>query len=301
MAKARAIKNKSSEEEAPAPPVLVAGVTRETLEATIGRMLVMVRAIGTVAEIRAIMATVGYDAAVHQEGWDFIHAASGYRQGKALRADTTEIREAIAALDAQDEGLFRIVRATLRRHHPEQAEFVLEGIGPSVGPAAVVGVKKLLTRLDALESGPERAGTRKADEAALATLAKRGIHQERRRALAALVAKAESVSDPVDDGGAAATADKDYEQKLVAARAWYEEWSDIARSVITRRDHLIRMGLASRRRRKAEDTGDEDTGDDGAADDGAADDGAADDDADDAAGEEEAGPARKAGKSPTEK
>ncbi len=31
-------------------------------------------------------------------------------------------------------------------------------------------------------------------------------------------------------------------------RAWYEDWSETARAVITRRDHLIRLGLAKRKK-----------------------------------------------------
>jgi hypothetical protein len=36
-------------------------------------------------------------------------------------------------------------------------------------------------------------------------------------------------------------------QALVEQRQWFEEWADVARSVIKRRDQLIRLGLASRR------------------------------------------------------
>jgi hypothetical protein len=40
---------------------------------------------------------------------------------------------------------------------------------------------------------------------------------------------------------------------LVALRAWYEEWSEIARVAVTRRDQLIRLGLASRKLRQEDD------------------------------------------------
>jgi hypothetical protein len=34
---------------------------------------------------------------------------------------------------------------------------------------------------------------------------------------------------------------------MLDRRAWYEGWGEIARSAIKRRDHLMRLGLASRR------------------------------------------------------
>jgi hypothetical protein len=36
---------------------------------------------------------------------------------------------------------------------------------------------------------------------------------------------------------------------LQALRAWYDDWSETARTVLTRRDHLIRVGLAHRKPR----------------------------------------------------
>lgn len=38
------------------------------------------------------------------------------------------------------------------------------------------------------------------------------------------------------------------EQGLLALRAWYLDWSDTARAVISRRDYLIRLGLAQRKK-----------------------------------------------------
>ena len=262
MSKPKTSPKKDPVEPKPAPEAeaepLVATVTRETLEDTVPRALSFVRATGTVPAIRALMGTCGYTAAVHQEGWDLIHATSGYVPGEALPTVDVAVRDAIATLDAQDEDIFRIVGATLRRHHPAAAAYVLAGIGASTGAAAVVGVKTLLMRLDALENDPKRAATRVADHAALATLAERSFHAQRRAELAAFVATAESTNDtPNDSEDVRVAADEAYEQKLVALRAWYEEWSDIARSVVKRRDHLIRMGLAKRKAPEKKGKGDE--------------------------------------------
>ncbi len=35
---------------------------------------------------------------------------------------------------------------------------------------------------------------------------------------------------------------------LRALRAWYDDWAETARTVMTRRDYLIRLGLAKRKK-----------------------------------------------------
>ena len=161
------------------------------------------------------------------------------------------VRDAINTLDAWDEDGFRIVRAAFTRLHPAQKELVLAGLGPSVGAAAVTGVKALLGRLDALEKSPERKATRKEDHAALATLATRGIDEKERARLAALVHVAESATeiDAPDEAGKAAR-EEVYLKALGALRVWYVDWSEMARSVVKRRDYLIRLGLAKRKSAK---------------------------------------------------
>lgn len=244
-----------------APSPLVAAVSRETLEDTPDRVLPFLRAIGTTPAIQALMAAYGYGADDHQEGWALLHGVSGFTAEQPLAVVDNRVRDAIVALDKWDEDGFRIVRAALTRRHPEQAAFVLEGIGPSVGPAAVIGVKILLERLDALEKSPARKATRKADHEALATLEKRGIDAKERARLAELVKVAESVGAGFDVEGEKAREERDaaYVQALVALRAWFEEWTEIARVAVKRRDYLIRMGLASRRSpaKKGEDAGDD--------------------------------------------
>lgn len=232
----------------PAHPLVAATVSRETLEQTPDRVLPFLRAIGTRPPIMALMNARGYTGEDHKEGWNLLHAVSGYIEGAAPETIDVKVRDAIAELDRWDEDGFRVVRASLGRRHPEQAAFVLEGIGPSVGPAAVTGVNTLLERLDALEKSPKRKDTRKRDHAALETLAKRGLDEKERARLAHLVRVAQSLSDvaPADDAGRAKR-DQHHLEALIALRAWYEEWSELARVAVKRRDYLILMGLARRK------------------------------------------------------
>ncbi len=227
-------------------------VTRETLEGTPERVLPFLRAVGTSLPIRSILRAHGFDAAEQKLGWTLLHAVSGFTEDAAAETVDVKVRDAINSLDAWDEDGFRIVRAALTRLHPAQATFVLAGIGPSVGAGAVVGVKTLLGRLDALEKSPERKATRKEDQAALDTLATRGINAKERARLADLVQTAQSATEveAPDETGKAAR-EEVYVEALRALRVWYVDWSEMARSVVKRRDYLIRLGLAKRKSAKA--------------------------------------------------
>jgi len=224
-------------------------LSRETLEQTPLRALPLLRAIGTRRAIRAAMGAFGYTPEDHQEGWALLHASSGYVEGQAPDAIDAGVRSAIIELDAWDEDGFRVVRAALGRRHPDQAAFVLDGIGPSEGPAAVMGVKRLLDRLDALEKSPARKATRKEDHAALATLAQRGLDAKERARLAERVATAEGVAAPPEDDTDREKRAEAHVEALAALRAWFDEWSEIAKVAVKRRDHLILMGLAKRKPR----------------------------------------------------
>lgn len=158
------------------------------------------------------------------------------------------MRDAIAELDAWDEPGFRIVRATLERRFPEQAEFVMKGLKPAEGAASVLSVERLLERLDALENGESRKDSRKEDRAALEVLARRGVDDATRKHLRELVAKAKSVAPVVQvDPKLAEQEDAARVEALGNLYAWHREWAEVARATIKRRDHLIRLGLASRR------------------------------------------------------
>ncbi len=230
--------------------------SRQVLDEAPTRAIRLLKTLGTHLAIRATLAARGYSDDDHREGWRLLHAASGFNPqaaapGAALAAPIDEsVRSAIVQLDAADEPLVRILRASLGRRFPEQAAFVLDGVEATQGAGAVIVVATLLGRLDALANDPARKKTRADDRKALDLVAQRGYGPERLAELRALVKKAQSSPDappaaaPVDDGARAAA--------LGALHAWWKEWSEIARAVIRRRDHLILLGLARRAARKTE-------------------------------------------------
>ena len=172
----------------------------------------------------------------------------GYRT-EITSAGGTEAGQAIVELDNLDESLLKRGQAVLDRFHPEQAAFVFDGLQPATGTEAVVSVAKFLTRLDALESSPAREATRTEDHAALESLAKRGITKEERDRLTAVVTAARQIagSPPPPD-----VSEEQQAKHLIALRKWYQYWSETARAVIKRRDHLVRLGLSKRKKSKRE-------------------------------------------------
>lgn len=219
------------------------GVGRETLEETRGRTAKFLGAIGTNESIRAAMRGAGYGEADHAKGWSLLHAASGYSAMSTAPEADDVTRDALTTLDNEDEDLFRVVRATLTHRYKEQAAIVLDGIGPSSGAACIPNVTKLVQRIRGLAKSESAS-----DKAAAAELANRRLNDAGLSRLESLLASAEKASAvKTVDTSAADAAEEKHVAALRALRAWYEEWSEMARAVIKRRDHLILLGLAKRK------------------------------------------------------
>jgi hypothetical protein len=228
-------------------PAREATVTQETLEATPARAIIFLRALGTLPVLRKGMEARGYTQSEHRRGWALLQASSGYDAEADVGVSATRVdpavTDAIAQVDEWDEDGFRIVRAALGRLHPEQAKTVLAGLAPSTGAAAVLGVETLLDRIDTLDKSKNAD-----DRAAIATLAARGLSETERKRLRALVKVAKegtSIDDtPAEEKVQSANT---RQRALIELRAWYEDWSEMARVIFKRRDHLIRLGLAKRK------------------------------------------------------
>jgi hypothetical protein len=235
----------------------------QILEETPARVILFLRAVATNSQIRAAMHGCGYTQDEQSQGWQLLLAATGYGNNGYAVTDDDKARAAIVELDAWDEPGFRRVHAALGHLHPAQDAFVFAGLEAAAGLNAVMSVARLLDRLDALESSPDRATTRDADRAAIATLAARGIDAALRARLRAVVQTAQAAKVPVPAETVAVR-----EKALRELRAWHKDWAETARAVVRRRDQLILMGLAKRKSPKDDaDDGDGDatTGDTNAA------------------------------------
>lgn len=227
-------------------------VSMETLEETAEKAMRFLRVMGTRPEAQDLMAAAGYSSAENALGWSLLHEVLAQAKGERVARTDARVVEAMRALDAWDEGALRRAEAALVRLHPAQAAFVMQGLEPGQGVGAVVAAATFLSRLDALASAPERAATRDADHAALATLAARGFDEAERARLAGLVAVAQSArlegsSVELDARTVARRA------ALEKLHAWYADWSTTARAVIKSRELRIQLGFA-RRRVRADET-----------------------------------------------
>jgi hypothetical protein len=223
-------------------------VSFTVLEETPARALSFLMGIARMPVVAAKLATRGWNADTHEQGWQLLWTAAGYKKRVMAGAlEGSAVAAAVAALDAWDETNFRISRAALESKFADQCAFLFDDLAPATGTGSIISVGKYVARLDALESGEGREKTRKADKAALQALAARGIGEDERKRLRELLETATSQPEIADDG---APAEEKRIEALRELRTWYREWSEVARALVTRRDHLITLGLARRKARK---------------------------------------------------
>lgn len=211
------------------------GVSRETLEDTPRRVTQFLIGLSRRPTAFTLMAEQGFTPADKKQGWTLLLKLGDLGATEEVKDEAVEA--ALAELDRWDEKGFRRVAIALY-HFPEAREAVLAGLTPKVGEEAAKGVAVLLGRLERLKESKE-------GRAAYAMLAKRGISAAELAHLATLVSTVQAHDKPARPSQAAA--EEAYVQALIDLRHWYLEWSEVARLCITRRDHLILLGLASRR------------------------------------------------------
>ncbi len=228
---------------------LEATVTAKTLETTPERALRLLRAVAKEPTIRGMLGEYGWSHEEHAEGWRLLHEASGFQTAPADRDVSDEaVRAAIAALDAVDDKIVRVLTAALSRRYPEHAELLLTGVKPGRGIAAVLALDVLLDRIDTLVARAAANGPASADQAVLALIERRALPPAERARLRSLLTTAKRSHPVVEQPGDRDVEQQAYEQTLIRLRDWYEEWAEIAHVAIKRRDLLVRMGLAKQQR-----------------------------------------------------
>jgi hypothetical protein len=231
----------------------------QVLEEAVPRAAKLLNAIGAEPVIRTLMAQVGMTEADIDEGGQLLVACWHLPPGTRTTTDTDDAkaqRAAVAELNQWDEPNFNRVQATLGRHYPSARDYVFHKLAASdVAAEAVTGVGTFLSRLDALEKGtaPARADSKKDDKKAVELLAARGLDKKERARLSALVEVALKPTATLPEIAAETEERATVRiQALTALKDWYEEWAANARTVVKKRNYLIRLGLASRKVRKGE-------------------------------------------------
>jgi len=223
---------------------------RSTAELAVQRAIQFLRTVGTDPVIFDELQSVGFTSDDLTEGWSLVYKACSLPQSKQrFTPDAGPVADANDKLVAWQATMFVRAHAALRRLHPAQDAFVFGDVVGDPSTTTLVAVGVFLARLDALGNSPERKATRKADHAALATLERRGVTEETRKQAKQLVHIIETTTAP-DITTAPPPVDKRM-SAMIDVYAWVQDWTESARAVITRRDHLIRLGIGKRRVRAA--------------------------------------------------
>jgi hypothetical protein len=226
-------------------PTAVGEVTEETLKLGPTRLLTFLQGVSDPA-IRAQFAVLGWSDERFDEAWSLLSELRAANKIPAAIVDP--IAQAIASCEAwQSTGLIR-ARAMLQLSFPEQAAFIFHDFVAGAGMEAVLNVSTFLERRKALENGPERSASRDADGQALAVLTETGVTPEVLAQLHAFVETVHTVATVQPQELADAEARRT--EVLRKIHAWVMAWSEMARTVITRRDQMIKLGIAKRRSHK---------------------------------------------------
>lgn len=217
-----------------------------TLEDTAPRALEFLRGVGASPEILRILSKAGYTKKAHEEGLQLLASIVSYvREKGAFHSVSATYEAAVKEITTWQKKDLRRIKATVTRFHPQEAEYLFSNLDFAPGVDAVLMVSIFLDRLASLANDPDRKATRKADHAVLETIKERGVTDAEIKHVRALVREAQATLVPEVMPPAESEARI---EALRALRAWYADWAETARTVLTRRDHLIRVGLATRKR-----------------------------------------------------
>ncbi len=240
--------------------------SRQTLDRLPERVLTFLLAVGFTPAIRAVLITRGYDRTEHARGWTMLRAvdpslndATAWNHGTALGDDAhaAAVRDALARLAVWGRDNLAIIDAALRRRAPDAHAFLFAGTLAQVDDTAwSLALQIFEDRLVALAAHAEGRATSgklpslasvSTDEAreASALIARRGVTADARATIRDLIHVTRSLGKHAVAPAPPVPADPD--AAAVALYEWFTEWSVIARRAIRRRDHLVSLGLATRR------------------------------------------------------
>lgn len=192
-----------------------------------------------------------------ERGWTLVTALT---RGRLVAADDPDDPKLLVELDAWENKWFPIVSAALQHRFPEAHEHVFRNLSQTTGPEVAVTVGTLLERVEQLSKPREHGGLGREGKAARDLLTKRGFTSEvvaKGEEMLATIREIEPI--PEDEGPSA----EEQEQAEREMWAWYLEWSTIARTVITDRNHLRQLGFLQSAKRSEPATDPSVDGDDG--------------------------------------
>lgn len=242
---------RSHDAEVRVPVLYTPGI--RTLENVAARALKFLAGSNRNLEIKGLLLAAGFDHAARTAGWTHLHLlVTTDNAGQPVIIYDPAVVGAIKHLDQFDTHYLPIVHVTLLYNDPQSHDVVFEGgLAAADGPESVLVSRKLLDRVDTLP------------QAAQDLLAKRGLTAAVRQQARGWLATVEGVDvagvavepgpEELADEGAeeaaeeAGPVDRAWHTAAVTLWRWLDEWTTIARRVLTRREHLIQLGLAQRK------------------------------------------------------
>ena len=186
----------------------------------------------------SMLAPYGFGEDDLREGLELLAAVVRQRLSQKPAPSDAKL---LAQLDEFENLWFPIVRATLKRHHPQVGEDLMLNLGTTTGIAVTMTVATFIERLSLMGAGAAPYGPEGSQARALLT--ERGLSDAVIAEVAALLSEVAALNDePVVDYAAEARQAED------AMWQWYLEWSAIARRAIKNRNVLRRLGFLQRSR-----------------------------------------------------
>jgi hypothetical protein len=196
------------------------------------------------------------------QGWQLYTALLGFGGKTEARATTqqTAAAQAINELDAWDAPSFGAAHAVLDARYPDVSQFLFQNLEATTGVAAVVGVERFLDRYALLRDGNAPNVNAEQGKLAAGLLSTRKIvDPTREQQLRALIATAR-LGARSEEVAAGTDVDPRREEVAAAYVNWLNEWREVARVAIARRDYRISLGLAQRRKNGEDDSTGAETG-----------------------------------------
>jgi hypothetical protein len=215
-----------------------ANPSRQVLAVMPAKVLTFLNGVSSSLVARTALTRCGYTSEDNEQGWNLLRAAvrTPALPSAPVAAERPAELVAIDEIEAFASGPMRRAQAALQHLYPEAGALVFAGIELGRGFAAVLAVETFLDRVAELHQKPRKL------------LAARGITDLVVKHLRERIRTSKVVSvpeEPHEDPNGA-----EREAALRALRAWYDDWSEAARTAIDDRSALIRLGLAKRRASK---------------------------------------------------
>ncbi|MBU54682.1 MAG: hypothetical protein CL920_38795 [Deltaproteobacteria bacterium] len=187
----------------------------------------------------------GYREEEHQEAWKLLGALAAYPTEQKI-AQQEDRDEFLARLQEWNKKKLVLAKTTLKRRYPILYNFLFESMESKGKFAHVIETRMFLARIQTLEKDP--SSNTEDSKAGLKLLYDRKIiSKDSLKEVQGWIDIVETFPESPTQRSESDTT-QERTRILFELDAWMEEWSQTAKIVVTNRNHLISLGLATRRK-----------------------------------------------------